>query len=146
MARAFPLAGLLRLRRLQEEAAAGRLAAANTRLRETSNTQARTLQALADSPLAVTDGATLAAVAAARASSRAMLTDLAVLGVQHAADAAQAQSAFSAARAESVGLEKLEARHAGEVAAEDLRTEQTALDELAATAWQRRQKEANEWA
>lgn len=146
MARAFPLAGLLRLRRLQEEAAAGRLAAANISLRETTDSHARTLQTLADSPLAVTDSATLAAVAAARASSRAMLTDLAALGVRRAADAAQAQTAFSAARAESVGLEKLESRHAVEVAAEDLRTEQTALDELAGTAWQRRQKEANEWA
>ncbi|WAP51668.1 flagellar FliJ family protein [Arthrobacter sp. ATA002] len=142
MNRTFPLAGLLRLRRLQEEAAAGKLAAANARVRETSAEHAGVYQALTESPLAATDSATLHAVSAARASSRAMLADLAALGSRHAAEAAAAQAAFSAARAESVGLEKLEARHAGVVAAEDLRAEQTVLDELAGTAWQRRQKEA----
>ena len=143
MTRAFPLAGLLRLRRLQEETAAAKLAAANARVRETSLVQAQAYQVLAESPLAATDSATLSAVAAARASSRAMLADLAAAGIRRSADAEGAQSAFHAARAESVGLEKLEARHAGEAAAEDLRAEQTVLDELAGSAWQRRQKETN---
>lgn len=143
MARSFPLAGLLRLRRLQEESAAGRLAAANARLREAGEGQARMIQALAASPVAATDSATLRTLAAARSSSRAMLADLHALHAQSTAAAAAASTDFQLARAESVGLEKLEARHADEVAAEDLRSEQTVLDELAGTAWQRRQKEAN---
>lgn len=143
MTRAFPLAGLLRLRRLQEEAAAGKLAAANARIRATSEVQAGAYLALTETSTAATDSATLHAVAAARASSRAMLADLAALGTRQAGEAAAAQAAFSSARADSVGLEKLEARHAGEIAAEDQRTEQTVLDELAGTAWQRRQKEAS---
>ena len=143
MSRAFPLAGLLRLRRLQEDSAAGKLAAANARVRETTAVQAQAYQALLDSPAAVMDGATLSAVAAARASSRAMLADLAALSALRAEEAGAARADFHAARAESVGLEKLETRHAGEVAAGDLRTEQTVLDELAGTAWQRRQKESN---
>ncbi|GAA3291226.1 flagellar FliJ family protein [Arthrobacter citreus] len=142
MSRVFPLAGLLRLRRLQEEAAAAKLAAANTRVRETADEQAEAYLSLTESPVMATDSATMHAVAAARASSRAMLADLAALGSRLESDAAAAQTVYSAARAESVGLEKLEARHAGFVAAEDLRTEQTVLDELAGTAWQRRQKEA----
>lgn len=142
MSRLFPLAGLLRLRKLQEEAAAGQLAAANALVRETEEEQAEAYQSLRDSALSATDSATLHAVAAARASSRAMLADLAALGTRQAADAAAAQTAYSAARAGSVGLEKLEARHAEGLAAEDQRAEQTVLDELAGTAWQRRQKEA----
>lgn len=143
MTRAFPLAGLLRLRRLQEEAAAAKLAAANAQVQETSHVQAQAYQVLAQSPLAATDSATMCAIAAARASSRAMLADLAALGIRRTADADTAQAAFYSARADSVSLEKLEARHVLEAAAEDLRAEQTVLDELAGNAWQRRQKEAN---
>lgn len=143
MTRAFPLAGLLRLRRLQEETAAAKLAAANARVQETSRLQAQAYQELAQSSMAATDSTTLYAVAAARASSRAMLADLAALGVRRTAEADTAQAAFHSARADSVGLEKLEARHQVEAAAEDRRTEQTILDELAGSAWQRRQKEAN---
>lgn len=143
MTRAFPLAGLLRLRKLQEESAAAKLAAANASLRETTKIQAQAYQSLAESSTAATDSVTLYALAAARASSRAMLSDLAALGTRRSADADTAQAAFHSARADSVGLEKLEARHKVEAAAEDLRAEQTVLDELAGTAWQRRQKEAN---
>ena len=143
MVRAFPLAGLLRLRRLQEESAAGKLAAANALVRETSEVQAQAYQVLADLPMAGTGGVTMHAVAAARASSRAMLADLAALGASRSADAETARLAFHSARAESVGLEKLEARHAQETAVEELRSEQLVLDELAGNSWQRRQKESN---
>ena len=72
-----------------------------------------------------------------------MLADL--LASEQLKDAAvnTAQAEFQAARARSVGLEKLEAKHSDAVAVEDLRTEQNVLDELAGTAWHRRQKEAS---
>ncbi|WP_231556235.1 hypothetical protein [Cryobacterium sp. MLB-32] len=78
-------------------------------------------------------------MAAARASSRSMLADLDALGQGHLATLAQAQSVFDAARAESIGLEKLEARHSAAVAAADLRAEQIVLDEIASTRWHRDQ-------
>lgn len=143
MRRDFPLAGLLRLRRLQQDSAAGTLAAANADLRRAAEARIEAYGSLAATPLEAADAATLNAIAAARASSRSMLADL--LASEQLKDAAvnTAQAEFQAARARSVGLEKLEAKHSDAVAVEDLRTEQNVLDELAGTAWHRRQKEAS---
>ncbi|GAA1357673.1 hypothetical protein GCM10009636_29160 [Arthrobacter koreensis] len=143
MGRDFPLAGLLRLRRLQQDSAAGTLAAANADLRRAAEARIEAYGSLAATPLEAADAATLNAIAAARASSRSMLADL--LASEQLKDAAAntAQAEFQAARARSVGLEKLEAKHSDAVAVEDLRTEQNVLDELAGTAWHRRQKEAS---
>ncbi|MFC7861650.1 flagellar FliJ family protein [Arthrobacter koreensis] len=143
MGRDFPLAGLLRLRRLQQDSAAGTLAAANADLRRAAEARIEAYGSLAATPLEAADAATLNAIAAARASSRSMLADL--LASEQLKDAAvnTAQAEFQAARARSVGLEKLEAKHSDAVAVEDLRTEQNVLDELAGTAWHRRQKEAS---
>lgn len=142
MARDFPLAGLLRLRRLQQDSAAGSLAAANAKLRRSTEARSDAYDSLAASPVEAADAATLHAIAAARASSRSMLADLLAAESLDNAAANTAQAEFHAARARSVGLEKLEAKHADTLAAEDLRTEQTVLDELAGTTWHRRQKEA----
>ncbi|WP_091608083.1 flagellar FliJ family protein [Arthrobacter koreensis] len=143
MGRDFPLAGLLRLRRLQQDSAAGTLAAANADLRRAAEARIEAYGSLAATPLEAADAATLNAIAAARASSRSMLADL--LASEQLKDAAvnTAQAEFQAARARSVGLEKLEAKHSDAVAVEDLRTEQNVLDELAGTAWHRRQKETS---
>ncbi|MFW0771133.1 flagellar FliJ family protein [Arthrobacter koreensis] len=143
MGRDFPLAGLLRLRRLQQDSAAGTLAAANADLRRAAEARIEAYGSLAATPLEAADAATLNAIAAARASSRSMLADL--LASEQLKDAAvnTAQAEFQAARARSVGLEKLQAKHSDAVAVEDLRTEQNVLDELAGTAWHRRQKEAS---
>ncbi|MDM7990883.1 flagellar FliJ family protein [Arthrobacter sp. zg-Y877] len=143
MSRTFPLAGLLRLRQLQQDRAAGELAAANVRMRETREARAEAYNTLETSLSEAVDVSTMNAIAAARSSSRSMLADLAALGTRHAAEVEAARAEFSSARARSVGLEKLEAKFAEAEAAEDLRTEQTILDELAGTAWHRRQKEAN---
>ncbi|WP_166878193.1 hypothetical protein [Salinibacterium sp. ZJ450] len=137
MARPFTLAGLLRLRTLQQDAAAGDLAAANARLHESGARQARARTALGGTPTDPTDTTTLYAVAAARAASRSMLADLEALRQQQAEDAAAAESAFTAARAATVGLEKLEARHALAIAADDLHAEQTVIDEIASGSWHR---------
>lgn len=113
------------------------LAEANARLRATAARQDRARAALSDGLGAVTDSATLYAVAAARSSARSMLTELDAVGAAHRAHAAQAQSAYNAARAQSMGLEKLETRHVDETTAEDVRGEQVALDEIAQAAWGR---------
>lgn len=143
MARPFSLAGLLRLRQLQQQEAAGRLATANQRQRENAARQAGARAALAGTLSEATDASTLYAVAAARASARSMLTDLTALASAHETEAAQAREAFSAARKRSHALEKLEARHNLAAAAEDVKSEQTALDEIASTAWQRRGQEGS---
>ncbi|MBF4992539.1 flagellar FliJ family protein [Arthrobacter gandavensis] len=143
MGRDFPLAGLLRLRRLQQDSAAGTLAAANADLRRAAEARIEAYGSLAATPLEAADAATLNAIAAARASSRSMLADLLAAEQLKDAAASTAQAEFQAARARSVGLEKLETKHSDAVAVEDLRTEQNVLDELAGTAWHRRQKEAS---
>lgn len=137
MARSFPLAALLRLRHLQQDQAASRLAAANARLRESGKSlvQARTL--LGESISEVSDPATLHAVAAARASSRSMLAELQAAQTLSRTEAEQAQLAFQQARAQAIGLEKLEAQHTVSVAAQELHGEQVVLDEIASGAWHR---------
>lgn len=137
MSRVFPLAGLLRLRRLQQDQAAGELAAANARLREGRVRRDRARNALGGTSADATSVEALHALAAARASTRSMLADLDALGRTHETGVQQAQSAFDAARASAVGLEKLAARHAEEVAREEQHDEQIVIDEIASTGWHR---------
>src|SRR5690606_25194034 len=107
MARMFPLAGLLRLRQIQEEQAASDLAVANARAREIASRQSRARKALGSSSAEVSSPAVLYAVAAARASSRSMLAELDSLDCEHQPVLDQANEAFAEARARSIGLEKL---------------------------------------
>ncbi|MEA5457149.1 flagellar export protein FliJ [Sinomonas sp. JGH33] len=126
----FPLAGLLRLRRLEQDQAAARLGAANARLRALS---AREDAARAEAERISSDvdgAAALRAVAAARASSLGMLAELHALAELADAERDEALLEFGAARARTIGLEKLEARHADAVAAADLAAEQGLLDDL----------------
>jgi len=142
MGKVFPLAGLLRLRRLQQEQAAAELAAANARLRAASARRTRAREALELSTSAVHDSATLGALAAARASSRSMLADLDALRGRYESEAGASERDYNAARLTALPLEKLESRHDEEARAEELRAEQSVLDELAAASWHRkRQKE-----
>lgn len=137
MARAFALAGLLRLRQIEKEHAASDLAAANALRRDAGERQARAIAALHAVPVEATDAGTLFAMAAARASSRSMLADLAALAAERETEAAAAQEAFTEAKKRAVGLEKLENRHRAEVVAGELSAEQSAIDEMATGAWQR---------
>ena len=114
MNREFSLAGLLRLRQLQQDQAATGLARARSR---SSSVRVRE--------------------AAARSSAHSMLADLQNLTHLAEADEANARAEFIAARTRSVGLEKLQARHDAEVNSADLRAEQSALDEIASTLWHR---------
>ncbi len=137
MARAFALAGLLRLRQIEKEHAASDLAAANALRRDAGQRQARAIAALHAVPVEATDASTLFAMAAARASSRSMLADLAALAAERDDQAVEAQQAFTEAKKRAVGLEKLESRHRTEVIAGDLSAEQSAIDEVATGAWRR---------
>jgi flagellar FliJ protein len=137
MARTFPLAGLLRLRQIEKDHAASDLAAANALRRDVGERQVRAIAALHAVPVEAIDASTLFALAAARASSRSMLADLDALAAKAEAEAAEAHEAFTEAKKRAVGLEKLEARHASELAASELGAEQAAIDEIATGAWQR---------
>ncbi|WP_223692955.1 flagellar FliJ family protein [Leifsonia poae] len=143
MARTFPLAGLLRLRQIEKDHAASDLAAANALRRDAGDRQASALAALHNVPVDAVDASSLLAMAAARASSRSMLADLTALTARAEREADDAQTAFSAAKAKAVGLEKLEDRHRSEMVALDLSTEQAAIDEVATGAWVR-EREGNE--
>jgi flagellar FliJ protein len=143
MARAFPLAGLLRLRQIEKDHAASDLAAANAFRRNADDRQARAIAALHNVSTETTDAASLFALAAARASSRSMLADLAALTERADREAAEAQTTFGEAKSRAVGLEKLETRHNAEITAIDLSTEQAAIDEAATGAWVR-EREGNE--
>jgi flagellar FliJ protein len=139
MARTFSLVGLLRLRHAQQDQAAGRLAEANSRLREAADRRVAARRTLDDGPAQVTDAAMLSAIAASRASSRGMLAELDAVAARRRADVDEAEASFAAARRAAIGLEKLEAAHAVEAAADDLRTEQAALDEIAGQSWRVRE-------
>lgn len=134
MARRFPLAGLLRLRHVEQDRAAAALAVANDRVRDSADARIAARRSLADAEddRPVTDAATLSALAAARASTRGMLQELEAVARSRRSEADEAQAAYTAARRAALGLEKLEGQHDREQAAEDLRREQHALDEIAA--------------
>lgn len=137
MARMFPLAGLLRLRQIQEEQAASDLAVANARAREIRSRQSRARDALGTSTAEVASTTVLYAVAAARASSRSMLAELDSLDCQHQPVLDDANEKFADARARSIGLEKLAGRHYQQQTQEELHAEQAAIDEMASTGWHR---------
>lgn len=135
MSRQFSLAGLLRLRHLQQDQAAGHLASANARLDATSVQRNRARAALGATRTDATSTESLYAMAAGRASMRSMLADLDAMFAQQEAAAAEAQVDFSAVRAKAIALEKLETKHIETVLLEELRAEQNIIDEMASTSW-----------
>lgn len=131
MARNFRLAGLLRLRQVQEEQAASDLAAANSRARENAARQNRARAALGGTGAEATSSNVLYAIAAARSSSRSMLAELEAVDQRNQESVAQAAAAYAEARARSLGLEKLESRHIENQNAEDVAAQQAVVDEIA---------------
>jgi flagellar FliJ protein len=132
MARQFPLAGLLRLKQLREDEAAGRLAEVNERLRASRTRTRGVSDVLEGTDLDPSGSSSLYAVAAARASARSMLADLHALEGRLQAEREHAQVTYRGARADTKGLEKLEARHSEGEASALLGAEQRVLDEIAA--------------
>ncbi|MCW4385731.1 flagellar export protein FliJ [Salinibacterium sp. SYSU T00001] len=133
----FSLAGLLRLRQVQQELAAGKVSTARGRLDANAASIERARIALGASSTDITSTATLYAVAAGRASLRSTLADLEALETTLLAEVQAAAEEFGRARTSAIGLEKLEKKHAEELAAEEIKAEQDALDELTITRWHR---------
>jgi flagellar FliJ protein len=131
MATPFGLAGLLRLRKLREDTAAGELAASNALLRSATGRRTRAHGELAALSSEASDPDSLRALHAARASSAAMLAELQTLAGMHSRRAADAGQALAAAHALTRTVEKLEEKHVAAGTAALLRDEQLALDEIA---------------
>ncbi len=132
MDQTFRLAGLLRLRRLQEERAAAGLAAANaaTREAEDERDELTTLMAGTIFPRHTDENAWRCAVAA-RASLTALVGEATVavdVAVRRGEIAAED---WTAARTRVAMLDKLAERHEALVRSEEDRTEQQLLDEVA---------------
>lgn len=138
MTRNFALGGLLRLRRLEQDEAAGGLAAANAGTRESAAREAAARSVLSESTATPGSLGALHGVAAARASSRSMVAELSAVTAERRRRAEEAQQEYSEARKNTLSLEKLAVRHAESEAQLELQAEQIVLDELAGTAWQRR--------
>lgn len=137
MNRQFSLAGLLRLRQTQQDAAASGLARANARSASLRSRRATSREELAESTGNAGSSAALLAIAAARASAQSMLAELDALAAGAEAEAAQARAEYTEAKRRAVGLEKLENRHGAAFEASALRAEQGVLDEIASSAWHR---------
>ncbi|QTE29873.1 flagellar FliJ family protein [Pengzhenrongella sicca] len=131
MERAFRLAGLLRLRKLQEDQAAARLAAANAALRRTQVRRDGTYASLARHALPDGDHRAWGVAVAGRAALGGLLGEATTAVVGAHERVTLDTSAWSATRSRSVGLEKLEDKHRVIVQHEDDRLEQIVLDEIA---------------
>lgn len=127
----FPLSGLLRVRGVQERAAAesSSLARSEAAAAETAVEQA--VSSLSEITTAIDDAATLLALAAARSSGQAALADLRTLARLRRDAAEAASAAHVEARRELKGLERLEDAHLERELARERRAEQGALDEMA---------------
>lgn len=131
----FSLAGLLRLRDVQERAAAERLSRAAVAARQAEAREHRTRTALAEGDDAAMDVHTLAAIAASRAAARARIGELALLAEAQRDDVDAARREHTEAKRRALGLEKLEAAHREVERRDELRAEQSALDEIATGRW-----------
>ena len=131
MSRGFPLAGLLRVRGIQERAAAERLTRASMEHAQTEARDRQVRASLTTSADGVEDVRTLAALAASRVAARSLLSDLRVLGDAQAAAVAAARDEHAAARIDEHGLTRLAEAHERRERDRALRAEQSTLDEIA---------------
>jgi len=135
MSAQFSLAGLLRLRKLQEDQRAVELNSARDRESVGLARTRRIRRTLAEGHEDPTAHASLASIAAARASSATMLSELGEIDRENAAQVETAAIAHADAHRKTLGLEKLEARFEEKKLAEELREEQLLLDDLSSRAW-----------
>lgn len=128
----FTLAGLLRLRGLQEDQAVAALAAAERESRAAEDRARRTADRLSGLQLPTeVDAATWLAAAAGRLSLSALLTENAEqLSVARSA-ALERRTEWSRARQAERSVELLEEHHEDRERVDDLRAEQLVLDEVA---------------
>ena len=130
MTRDFSLAAVLRVRSIQERAAAQQLTRAVIDANQTSARERQLRAALAASDAEAVDVRQLAALAASRVAGRSMLADLQSLTELQQQAVQKAQSAHGEVQREVRGLDRLSQAHARRVREEDLRAEQKELDEI----------------
>lgn len=134
VSRAFRLQGLLNLRQLQEDQAAGRLAAANADLHNVDASLQASRTRLGKCELGnVSSGESLGLAVAIRDGARQKIADNQAKRELAEGVVERAQLAWSGARRKSASLEKLQDRHKLEVFADELHKEQVALDELSSS-------------
>ena len=141
MSAQFSLAGLLRLRKLEEDQRAAELNSARDRESVGLARTRRIRRTLAEGHEDPAAHASLASIAATRASSATMLSELGELDRQNAAEVESAASAHADAHRKTLGLEKLEERFEQQKRADELREEQLLLDDLSSRAWHAAQGE-----
>lgn len=129
--KAFRLDGLLRVRRVQEERTASVLASRTARLRDSEALRSRAMRELAAHGEPGTRLETLRAIAAARASSEAMLAELRLAGARLEDEVDEARIALGEARRRVRTLERMELAHAEAEQEAELKHEQNRLDEIA---------------
>lgn len=127
----FSLAGLLRLRRLNEERAAYEVVRSRSRAAELAHERHQLIDQLVDHGHDAADVRGIAAISAARASTATMLADLGALAATQQRLVAEAEAQHRDALRSVRTVEKLEERHDVAERQEELRLEQIALDELA---------------
>ncbi|MDQ0613722.1 flagellar FliJ protein [Microbacterium sp. W4I4] len=131
MSRLFSLAGLLRVRSIQERQAAQELSRAVIDANQTRTRDRHLRAALAATESDAVDVRTLASLAAARVAGRSMLADLESLSAQQQEAVESARIAHEEARRAVRGLDRLAVAHQMRMRVEDLRVEQHELDEIA---------------
>ena len=132
MSRPYRLAGLLRLRKLQEDQAASDLAVANGARRAALARQDEAVQELAGHGFSpVTDVGAWRSAIASRVALRGLMLEASAGAELAATEVDQRELAWADARRRAVPLEKLAERHDEAEMVEDLRQEQIVLDEIA---------------
>lgn len=129
--RSFSLAGLLRVRGIQERAAAEHLSRAAIERSRTQTRERHLRSALGSDAETATDVRTLAALAAGRVASRSALADLVALRKVQDAALAAARAGHDAARLEEQRLVRLAEAHASRERLRAQQAEQAELDEIA---------------
>ena len=130
MAAPFSLAALLRLRRLQQDSAAGEVSTARARAADVASRRRYAENSLANMMTPGGSAETLRWTAASRAASSSTLGDLSVLESEWERRMVEARARLAESRAQTIALEKLEERHNDAEQKEALREEQGVLDEI----------------
>ncbi|HEY1531675.1 MAG TPA: flagellar export protein FliJ [Galbitalea sp.] len=131
----FSLEGLLRLRRLQKDQAGAELGIARTRAGQVAARQRAARAELVSMSNAESGSDGLNWVAAARASTASNLVELDALEAEWQLRMEDARRKFAEAKAAASALEKLEERHSVALQAEENRSAQLTVDEIAVRSW-----------